>query len=224
MQSLYERHKLLTYPRTDSRYISDDVVSTLPDRLRSCMVDEYNPWAQAVYRRKPLQTKYLVNNKKVTDHHAIIPTEQQPELYALSGPERNIYDLVVRRFLAVLLPPTEYEEIKLTMTIGGEIFTARGKRMLEQGWRAAYDRSFSLDDEEGDEEDQSLPELAQGQKLPGVGSLLKAWKDVSAVQIYGGHAAVCHGTSLRTGWGPGALQNPGGDLRSWNACHKGGYY
>lgn len=176
MQSLYERHKLLTYPRTDSRYISDDVVSTLPDRIRSCMLDEYKTLAQTIYRNKPLQTKYLVNNKKVTDHHAIIPTEQQPELYALSGPERNIYDLVVRRFLAVLLPPAEYEEIKLTMTIDGEIFTARGKRMLEQGWRAAYDRSFSLDEEESDEQDQSLPELAQGQKLPVESVALKPGK------------------------------------------------
>lgn len=176
MQSLYERHKLLTYPRTDSRYISDDVVSTLPDRLRSCMVDEYKTLAQAVYRTKPLQTKYLVNNKKVTDHHAIIPTEQQPELYALSGPEKNIYDLVVRRFLAVLLPPTEYEEIKLTMTIDGEIFTARGKRMLEQGWRAAYDLSFSLEEDESDEADQSLPELTQGQKLPVESVSLKSGK------------------------------------------------
>jgi DNA topoisomerase-3 len=163
MQSLYERHKLLTYPRTDSRYISDDVVATLPDRLRSCMVDDYKPLAQAIFRKKPLQTKYLVNNAKVTDHHAIIPTEEQPELYNLSGPERNIYDLVVRRFLAVLLPPCEYEEVQLTMTIGGEMFTAKGKRILEQGWRTAYDKSFSLDEEE--EETQSLPELQQGKTL-----------------------------------------------------------
>ena len=165
MQSLYERHKLLTYPRTDSRYISDDVVATLPERLRSCMVDEYKPLAQSIYKNKPLQTKYLVNNAKVTDHHAIIPTEEQPELYALSGPERNIYDLVVRRFLAVLLPPMVYEEVKLIMTIGGETFTAKGKRIIETGWKAAYDRSFSLDEEESDEADQNLPELQQGQKL-----------------------------------------------------------
>lgn len=176
MQSLYERHKLLTYPRTDSRYISDDVVATLPERLRSCMVDEYKPLAQSIYRSKPLQTKYLVNNAKVTDHHAIIPTEQQPELYALSGPERNIYDLVVRRFLAVLLPPTVYEEVKLTMTIGGETFTAKGKRVIEAGWKAAYDRSFSLDEEESDEVDQNLPELQQGQKLTVDSVVLKPGK------------------------------------------------
>ena len=164
MQSLYERHKLLTYPRTDSRYISQDVVATLPERLRSCMVDEYKPLAQEIYRNKPLKTKYLVNDAKVTDHHAIIPTEEQPQLYDLSGPERNIYDLVVRRFLAVLMDPYEYEEIRLTMTIGGEMFTAKGKRVLSQGWKAAYNRSFQLEEDE-DEQAQNLPELSQGQKL-----------------------------------------------------------
>ena len=164
MQSLYERHKLLTYPRTDSRYISQDVVATLPERLRSCMVDEYKPLAQEIYRNKPLKTKYLVNDAKVTDHHAIIPTEEQPQLYDLSGPERNIYDLVVRRFLAVLMAPYEYEEIRLTRTIGGEMFTAKGKRVLSQGWKAAYNRSFQLEEDE-DEQTQNLPELSQGQKL-----------------------------------------------------------
>ena len=164
MQSLYERHKLLTYPRTDSRYISQDVVATLPERLRSCMVDEYKPLAQEIYRNKPLKTKYLVNDAKVTDHHAIIPTEEQPQLYDLSGPERNIYDLVVRRFLAVLMDPYEYEEVRLTMNIGGETFTAKGRRVISQGWKAAYNRSFQLEEEE-DEQTQNLPELNQGQKL-----------------------------------------------------------
>ena len=172
MQSLYERHKLLTYPRTDSRYISDDVVATLPERLRSCMVDVYTPLAQALFRKRPLQTKYIVNNAKVTDHHAIIPTEEQPYLYNLTGPERNIYDLVVRRFLAVLMPPYEYEEIRLTLHIGGETFTAKGKHVLNPGWRAAYDRSFSLEEDSEDEGEQNLPALKQGDKLP-----------VSAVQL-----------------------------------------
>ena len=176
MQSLYERHKLLTYPRTDSRYISQDVVPTLPERLRSCMVDEYKPLAQEIYRNKPLKTKYLVNDAKVTDHHAIIPTEEQPQLYDLSGPERNIYDLVVRRFLAVLMEPYEYEEVRLTMTIGGEIFTAKGNRVLNQGWKAAYNRSFQLEEEDGDEQTQNLPALAQGQKLPVTSAALKPGK------------------------------------------------
>lgn len=162
MQSLYEQHKLLTYPRTDSRYISDDVVPTLPERLRAVMVEDYKPLAQQIMRDRPLKTKYLVDNAKVTDHHAIIPTEESPELWRLSGPERNIYDLVVRRFLAVLLPPCEYEEVDLTLQIAGNTFTASGRVIQNAGWRAAYDRSFSLDEEQ---EVQTLPPATQGQKL-----------------------------------------------------------
>ena len=173
MQSLYEQHKLLTYPRTDSRYISDDVVATLPDRIKAVMVDSYKPLAQEIMRNRPLKTKYLVNNAKVTDHHAIIPTEESPDLWRLSGPEKNIYDLVVRRFLAVLLPPHEYEEIELTLTCAGHTFTAKGKRVINQGWKAAYDRNFSFDEEEDDS--QSLPEVKQGQRLT-----------VSSVQVTSG--------------------------------------
>lgn len=163
MQSLYEQHKLLTYPRTDSRYISDDVVPTLTERLRAVMTDSYKPLAQQVLRDRPLKTKYLVNNAKVTDHHAIIPTEESPDLWQLTGPERNIYDLVVRRFLAVLLPPCEYEEVDLTLSAGGQTFTASGRIVKTQGWRAAYDRSFGLDDEDAD--NQTLPDVTQGQRL-----------------------------------------------------------
>ena len=164
MQSLYERHKALTYPRTDSRYISDDVVPTLPDRLRAVMQGPYKELSQLILRKRPLQTKHLVNNAKVTDHHAIIPTEEMPMLYDLTGSERNIYDLVVRRFLAVLLPPFEYEEIKLTVQVDGKSFTASGKRVLDQGWKAAYDKNFSLDEEDGEDE-QNLPDLQKGQRL-----------------------------------------------------------
>ena len=167
MQSLYERHKLLTYPRTDSRYISDDVTATLPERLKSVMVDEYRDLARAILMKRPLQTRFLVNNAKVTDHHAILPTEEQPDLYRLTGPERNIYDLVVRRFLAVLLPPCEYEETKLTLTVDGQTFTARGKIRKEPGWRQAYSRFTLEEDEETDEDEreQSLPAIRQGDRV-----------------------------------------------------------
>ena len=179
MQNLYEIHKVLTYPRTDSRYISDDVVPTLPERLRSVMVDEYKPLAQQIMRSRPLQTRYLVNNAKVTDHHAIIPTEEQPDLWRLTGPERNIYDLVVRRFLAVLLPPFTYEEIRLTMTVDGETFTARGKIVKDQGWKAAYSR-FTLEEDENTAEDedaeQNLPPLNQGDRIPLTGLQINAGK------------------------------------------------
>ncbi len=163
MQSLYEQHKLLTYPRTDSRYISDDVVPTLPERLKAVMVDSYKPFAQEIMRTRPLKTKYLVNNAKVTDHHAIIPTEESPDLWQLSGPERNIYDLVVRRFLAVLMPPYEYEEVELTLNCAGHNFTAKGTHVLNAGWKAVYDRNFSFDEDE--EDTQSLPDVKQGQRM-----------------------------------------------------------
>lgn len=168
MQSLYEIHKVLTYPRTDSRYISDDVVSTLPERLSSIAIDKYKDLAREILRKRPLSTRFLVNNAKVTDHHAIIPTEESPDLFRLSGPERNIYDLVARRFMAVLLPPCEYEEVKLTLTVDGETFTAKGKTMKNPGWRAAYDRAFGLEDDEDDDEEereQALPPLRQGDRV-----------------------------------------------------------
>ncbi|MCD7947542.1 MAG: DNA topoisomerase III [Oscillospiraceae bacterium] len=166
MQSLYEIHKVLTYPRTDSRYITDDVVPTLPERLRAVALDEYRDLARSIGAKRPLQTRYLVNNAKVGDHHAIIPTEEQPQLYRLSGPERNIYDLVVRRFLAVLLPPVTYEDIRFVFTVGKQQFHAKGKVMKEQGWKAAYTRGYTLDDEDNEEgeEEQSLPPLHQGDR------------------------------------------------------------
>ena len=147
LQNLYEIHKVVTYPRTDSRYIPDDVVPTLPERLRSVMVEDYKPLAAELLRSRPLQTKYLVNAAKVTDHHALLPTEEPVELWRLTGPERNIYDLIVRRFLAVLLPPFEYEEVALTLEVEGETLHARGKAVLSPGWRAAYDRTFALEGE-----------------------------------------------------------------------------
>lgn len=166
MQNLYEVHKILTYPRTDSRYISDDVVPTLPERLRSLLIEDYRPLAQELLRHMPLNTQYLVNNAKVTDHHAIIPTEEQVELWRLSGPERNIFDLVARRFLAVLMPPCVYEEVSLEVEAAGEKLHAKGKIMVESGWRAAYDRSFDWEEEDdGEERDQALPALSQGERL-----------------------------------------------------------
>ena len=165
MQSLYETHKLLTYPRTDSRYITRDVAATLSERLRAISVGPYKEAAQRILRTKPLSTKYIVADDKVTDHHAIIPTEQYVNLSALSHEERNIYDLVVRRFLAVLSPAYEYEEVKLTLQVDKQQFFATGTTTRTAGWMALYG---AADDEDTEEENraQELPPLAQGQTLP----------------------------------------------------------
>ena len=167
MQSLYEYHKLLTYPRTDSRYITDDIVPTLPDRLRSVAVGPYKELAAALIKARPLSVKYIVDNSKVSDHHAIIPTDEQAELSFLKPEERNIYDLVVRRFLAVLMPAFEYEETKLTVTIGQERFTAKGKMIRSPGWKAAYGQDVADEEEDDDPDDkeQTLPQIQQGSKL-----------------------------------------------------------
>ena len=165
MQSLYERHKVLTYPRTDSRYITDDIVATIPERLRAVAQGSYQKAAMTLYR-KPLSTKYIVNNAKVTDHHAIIPTEQPANFSKLTFDERNIYDLVVKRFLAVLSEPCEYDEVKVTLDIGSKSFYAKGKVIKKDGWREVYGSATDEEDEDAEIKSQKLPELKQGMTLP----------------------------------------------------------
>ena len=162
MQSLYEYHKLVTYPRTDSRYIPDDVVPSLPERLRSVSAAGYRDFCGNLLRAK-LNTRYLVNNSKVTDHHAILPTEEAPNFTRLSSDESRIYDLVARRFIAVLSPPHEYDEVKVRLQIGTASFYAKGKTVRSPGWKAVYGTSIDEDDE--DEESQALPGLTQGMRL-----------------------------------------------------------
>lgn len=164
MQSLYEYHKVLTYPRTDSRYITDDIVPTIPERLRAMAVGPYAKWAMGLVRGK-IETKYIVNNAKVSDHHAIIPTEQSPNLQKLSYEERNIYDLVVRRFLAVLSAPFEYDEVKVQIDVEGNSFYAKGKTAKVQGWKEYYGSAVDEEDEdEPEDKAQSLPVIKEGGK------------------------------------------------------------
>lgn len=167
MQSLYETHKVLTYPRTDSRYLTKDIVPTLKERLDAVSIGPYKALAQQA-KRSPLNGKlFFVNDAKVSDHHAIIPTEQYVQLSALSNEERRIYDLVVRRFLAVLLPPCVYEETVIRASIEKECFTARGKRMVEKGWQEAYEDNRYDEEDEAKEEvrEQNLPLLEAGMKI-----------------------------------------------------------
>ena len=167
MQRLYENHKVLTYPRTDSRYIGSDVVPTLKERLKACSVGPYKKLAGALIM-KPIKTsKSFVDDKKVSDHHAIIPTEQFVQLDHMTNEERKIYDLVVRRFLSVLYPPFEYEQTSLKASLEGETFVAKGKTVLSSGWKEVYEASTVEDDfEENSLKDQALPSMKQGEKHP----------------------------------------------------------
>ncbi len=166
MQSLYERHKVLTYPRTDSRHITTDIVPTLPDRLKSIAIGPYAAMAQNLLRGKINTTSRLVDNSKVSDHHAIIPTEQPVKLSALSAEERNIFDLVAKRFLAVLCPPYQYEQTTVKVEASGEQLFARGKITKTLGWKAVYeDRNISDGHNDDEDREQSLPPMQKGDKL-----------------------------------------------------------
>lgn len=167
MQRLYENHKALTYPRTDSRYIGSDVAETIKERLQACAVGPYRKMAGSL-GMKPIRTNAsFVDDKKVSDHHAIIPTEQFVQLDHMTVEERKIYDLVVRRFLAVLCPPFEYEQILMRAEAAGESFAARGKTVKTLGWKEAYESPEDLDEEEVEHEirEQILPEIKKGSRL-----------------------------------------------------------
>ncbi len=154
LQDLYEKHKIVSYPRTDSRYISTDIVPTLPARLKAMGVGPYAEFAR-VLLQKPLNPgKRLVDNSKVTDHHAIIPTEQPLNLAALSVEEKKLYDLIARRFLAVLYPPHLYEQVTLVTVVDQEEFHSRGRRTKDPGWKAVA-RVMA---EKTDKEEEEIPE------------------------------------------------------------------
>ena len=163
MQRLYENHKVLTYPRTDSKYIGTDVADTIKDRLKACAVGPYKKLAGNLIMKPVKVNKSFVDDKKVSDHHAIIPTEQYVQLEHMTNEERKIYDLVVRRFLSVLYPPFEYEQTTLKGTAAGETFAAKGKIVKEAGWKTVYE----YEEEENEEglSEQALPDMDKGNRL-----------------------------------------------------------
>ncbi|MCI9547366.1 MAG: DNA topoisomerase III [Lachnospiraceae bacterium] len=170
MQRLYENHKVLTYPRTDSRYIGSDVVGTLKERLKAISIGPYRSLAGPL-SMKPLKTNSsFVNDSKVSDHHAIIPTEQFVQLEHMTAEERKIYDLVVRRFLSVLYPPFEYQQSSLVAKCGEYAFIARGKEVTSPGWKAVYENQVEdwEEDEQGENDkpvQQNLPPMEKGKAL-----------------------------------------------------------
>ncbi|WP_201713885.1 DNA topoisomerase III [Rossellomorea arthrocnemi] len=154
MQKLYEQHKLVTYPRTDSNHLSSDMVSTLKDRLKAVNVQPYRKMANVALQGSIQLSKAYVDDQKVTDHHAIIPTEETPSLQRLQDRERKIYDLIVKRFLSVFLPPYQFEQTTVEAKIGSEFFQTKGKRIVESGWKEVYDFDS--------EKDQLLSKMEEG--------------------------------------------------------------
>jgi DNA topoisomerase-3 len=168
-QGCYERHKVLTYPRTASRYISSDLVSSLPSVIGRVVAADpaYAKAAAAISGLALLPTARAVNDAKVGDHHAIIPTDETHTLSGLSSDERRIYDMVARRFLAIFHQASESEQTVVWTAIGEERFRSRGKVLVVAGWRAAYGEEALPADEGKVEEDaeQRLPKLEEGQAV-----------------------------------------------------------
>ncbi len=187
MQRLYENHKVLTYPRTDSRYLSSDIIPTLKERLKACSIGPYRSLAGRLISQPLPQKPFFVDDKKVSDHHAIIPTEQFVQLDHMTIDERRIYDLVARRFFAVMYPPYEYQQTSITIQAGGETFLARGNVVTDMGWKIVYENDLSSLEEEDDGFDadepfkqtvksQQLPSLNQGDALKGLNFVMTEGK------------------------------------------------
>ncbi|MFB5676491.1 DNA topoisomerase III [Paenibacillus terreus] len=180
LQRLYEQHKLVTYPRTDSRYLSSDITGTLKERLNSVAVGPYAAAARPLLRTQLKVTKRFVDDSKVTDHHAIIPTEETVFLNKLSVEERKLYDLIVRRFISLFYGPAKYDAVAVTVEAAGEMFHVKGTVMKDSGWRVVYDGELMDDSDEDEDEDSRekeqnvlLPDLKQGEKVKLVRCIVK---------------------------------------------------
>lgn len=134
VQSLYEIHKVVSYPRTDSRYLSNDIKSTLMERLQA--IRKYDSRAEESIKNKAkVILKKVFNDSKVTDHHALIPTEQVPNYSKFSADEQKIYNLIVSRFLGIFSQPYTVEELRVVVTFDKDEFIFVGKKVLDYGWK-----------------------------------------------------------------------------------------
>lgn len=170
LQRLYEQYKLVTYPRTDSRYLTSDMVHTLKERLESVAIGPYATLARPLLRKNLPVSKRIVDDSKVSDHHAIIPTEETVLLNQLNTEERKLYDLIVRRFISLFYPPARYDNVSVIVQVEVEQLHVKGTTIKDAGWREVYGADvddLTDEDNEGDTDDSSslLPELHEGDSV-----------------------------------------------------------
>src|SRR5829696_2714248 len=167
-QRLYEEHKALTYPRTNSRFLTGDMAAEIKPTAE--LVGKRREYARAAAYVTGLDTLPLgrvVNDAKVTDHHAIIPTRSQHDVDRMSDDDKRVYDMVARRFLAAFHPDAEFENTRLETTVAAHVFRTRGRVLVVPGWRGVYGEGFE-DRSQGDEDegaDQTLPKLERGEDV-----------------------------------------------------------
>jgi len=165
-QKLYEEHKVLTYPRTNSRYLTGDMVDEIkPTAELVGHNPQYRKGAKYVVSLAKLPLGRVVDDKKVTDHHAIIPTKSEHDLSKLGADELKVYDLVAKRFLAIFHPDAVFERTRVETTVEQHVFRTSGRVLVEAGWRAVYGETAQSADEPVDDSggDQLLPKLEQGE-------------------------------------------------------------
>ncbi|AQU80378.1 DNA topoisomerase III [Planococcus faecalis] len=158
LQNLYERYKIVTYPRTDSKHLTSDMRDTLKDRVKAVQVGPYRSLSAMILKNPVAPQNGVIDDAKVSDHHAIIPTEETPPLHELSDKEHKLYDMIVKRFLAVFYPQYEYDQTTVKLTAGGETFQAKGNTVRNEGWKRIYK-------DDGEDNDTTLPAFEKGQSL-----------------------------------------------------------
>jgi DNA topoisomerase-3 len=160
-QDLYEKRKLITYPRTDSRYLSKDMIPKLNQIINKLDKESYGSYINYINSLQKLPiTKRIVDDTKVTDHHAIIPTDSKVKIQGLTGDELKIYDLIVRRFLCVFYPEYKYMVTNIVTEVDGESFISKGKTVTQKGWT-----ELNVKSPKQNEEDEQLPQLNIGEKV-----------------------------------------------------------
>src|SRR4051795_11701352 len=166
-QRLYEEHKAITYPRTSSRFLTGDLVAEI--KPTAAMVGHngaYSRAAEYVTSLEKLPLQRVVNDKKVEDHHALIPTRSEHDLSRMGQDELKVYDLVAKRFLAIFRPDAVFERTRVETTVAEHVFRTSGRRLVEAGWKAVYGEEAQ--GERGEEDsggDQLLPKLEQGETV-----------------------------------------------------------
>ncbi|OEF96581.1 DNA topoisomerase III [Desulfuribacillus alkaliarsenatis] len=157
-QALYEKHKLITYPRTDSRYLSTDMKPAVKDTIQKLKQSTYNEWIEPITGTMKF-TARIINDKKVTDHHACIPTPRIPNLQRLNDKEKNIYELVAKRLISVFYPPHVFETTTVLVETESHTFQSKGKVIVDAGWKHVYNKSV---EKKNSDSEQQLPALKKG--------------------------------------------------------------
>lgn len=171
IQSLYEK-KVTTYPRVDTTYLSDDIYPKIPGILEK--LTPYMNYVQPILNGNKIpKSKKVFDNSKVTDHHAIIPTNVEPQRVPLTREEKLVYDLIARRFISVFYPDCEFSSTTVMAEINKAEFKATGRQILKNGWRELYLKDKSSDEKNEDDGNLSMPQFTEGESGPHEPSLLK---------------------------------------------------